>query len=322
MKDRTIIFPAVAFVVVGWIALLDLSFVGDDESSSLLWIGLQQQQKSRNLVSRYPTLNCDAFLDDARRASPTVVDPNNGTLFAAYMTNYHPPFWVSNPQQDRATIRTGWYSEDVNNHTGRLLQILKKEDSDKPLIFVQPQDWGWYPLLGASQRHAVTVVVSEPLAHTTVRLCEALRLNQWTKNTEKQQPHQPVSPFQIFHQQTIEQLVQEWAAQQPAIDKGATGALLLKIEGPGIPSILQHVLAQNQKFLVDYIWLEWDKTMQNTPDTNGENDVLQQITSQLSQHNLYYPWWPIVDDNKLLSKQVHEKCSTSCSLWWKRRIDR
>jgi hypothetical protein len=206
--------------------------------------------------------------------------------------------------------------------------LEKKHKKKHRLIFVQPQDWGWFPLFGASHGHAVTAVVppNHHLTHTTIRLCEALRLNRWTSQTKRQRIRDSISSsssppatpsFQIFHQPTIEQLANEWAQQQQqqqTAQQDNTIALLLKIEGPDILKILQQTQTLLSSGRVEYIWLEWEK--KQNPNNNAE-EIVKQI--MISDSKLYEPWWPIASQNDdLLSKHVQEKCSSSCSLWWKR----
>ena len=305
----------VCLLLLGLIAVTWISFSAllspqmEDESSSLLL----NSPQDKTLSSKYPQIDCDAFLNDIRRNSSNVHDTNNGTLFANYLTNYNPPFWISNPQFDRATVRTGVYSEDPYKHTQRLEEILNHELHQgslnrNRLIFWQLSDRGWYPLFAGSKGNFQVAVVHTDISKSgwnplTIRLCEALRLNQWTRRSTKRRLLQHTGhnaammtqSFQIYGQTPLPELFREEFHDEKI--------LLLKLEGPNILEMLQQIVnTPNGMPRIQYLWIEWSQK-QNDPQT-----ILQFMGSSKQ----YTPWWP---DNQ--QQYVQTSCVNSCSLWWK-----
>jgi hypothetical protein len=124
-----------------------------------------EEHISSSAIIYPPPLDCDDFLRGICHNSSTssavavrLEDPNDQKVFANYMTNYDPPFWISNHHDDRLTFRTGHYDSDIYNHTRRLEEIVKSTPGNKMVFVNVCDDWGWYPLLGASKGKNVVVV--------------------------------------------------------------------------------------------------------------------------------------------------------------------
>jgi hypothetical protein len=324
-----------------------------------------------DIIYPAPPLDCDDFLRSIRHNSSNgggggvvlpAADPNDQKVFANYMTNYDPPFWISNHQDDRLTFRTGRYDFDIYNHTCRFEQLLLQPQpststttGERMLVFVNLyDDWGWYPLLGASKGNNVVVVQQQQPGSSrnssdkqgnkqhVIRLCEAARLNRWrpatsTTTTTTEEEEEPstsetttttTTPSLSIYTATamipnpLESLIQTWMLQ-PSQQQQQEIAIL-KVEGPDIAAKVfdgkhfKRLLASRR---IHYLWLEW-------MEYNDANTIVQQVL----ESKTYRLYWPAVvdedsstmtlDDNEtLIVAHIRKHCpssTSSCSLWWKR----
>jgi hypothetical protein len=323
-RKQTVLLPRKWILPLGLLMLLLLGFVAvlpdlehHDEASSL---GLQDVLKSLDDVApppplprvfdKSPSLDCDTYLDIVRHnTSEMGVDANDQKVFTKYMTKYEPPFWISIPvndehlmamKVDQETFQKGIYAPDRFEDTDRFEGILQKELdlASAPLVFWNLQDWGWYPLLGASkslgqQRH-VYVLQPASVVHT-IRMCEAARMNRWTKQSGR-------DGFSVYlsGKELATTISSEWQeSKQKTVG-------IFKMEGSDLSRSIEDARDLLGQLKIRYLWVEWK--------TEDKHNDPKAIFDQISKLKKFKPWWPASKDYESF---VEARCTANCSLWWK-----
>jgi hypothetical protein len=256
-----------------------------------------------------PNLDCVNYLDAVRQNTSTmVIDSNDQKVFTKYMTNYQPHFWISVPidnehltvtDGDKELFQGGFYAHDDHWQDVQRFETILKEEVDllsAPLVFWNLQDWGWYPLLGASKgRHQRQVYVIDPSSLVqTIRLCESARMNRWTKRDGQDR-------FSIYlsGEKLASTISNEWKESKQKVG-------IFQVEGSDLSTSIAKARVLLEELDIGYLWLKWNV------DDKHNNPI--ELFDQISKLKKFEPFWP---PSQQYESFIKTKCKSGCSLWWK-----
>lgn len=274
-------------------------------------------------------LHCEEFSSDARlfhnnknisidaqhprrEQQQQVVDK----IYAAYLTKYDPPFWISQHADDKEIVNKGQNLRQ-KEQTELMEQILRDDStiSGGDVVFYRPNDWGWFSLLAAS-KPGRSVHIYHPQNQTNIiRLCESILLNQWHRdkvsNTAGKQSRSrsllgngaAVPRIQIISDPKASFLTLEM--QLPvALLKLQGDDLLTTLQGDALATFLGNGRAE-------YVWLEYE----SAKDDGKDEIILEGIVNSVSRSRKYHPYWPEASSDAWSAGRA---CHMTCHFWWRR----
>lgn len=241
-------------------------------------------------------LDCSDVLSDARLGMSDFFSADNirnqvDKIYAAYLTNYDPPFWISQHVDDKDIVNTGSDS-DLEEQSTILVNILKANRGGD-VVFYDLDDAGWFSLLAAS-KPGYRVQIYYPTNQTnSFRLCESIRLNQWDLPGSSRENISPRI-----------QIIVTGYLDLPSLGE-KNSLILLKLHlfdqnvGQSDLRLVEHGAAQ-------YLWIEYRGL-----------GTLETIIRRIDQSGNYEPFWPKPSANGLFIEPT--SCRRGCHLWWKRK---
>eukprot|EP00525_Craspedostauros_australis_P009140 CAMPEP_0198123710 /NCGR_PEP_ID=MMETSP1442-20131203/38165_1 /TAXON_ID= /ORGANISM="Craspedostauros australis, Strain CCMP3328" /LENGTH=336 /DNA_ID=CAMNT_0043782955 /DNA_START=238 /DNA_END=1248 /DNA_ORIENTATION=- len=203
---------------------------------------------SNHLQREYRTVDCPALLRDT----------TNGTILHKRETTGEHPFWISlhskefDPGRWMIMERGQYYEfilEEIWEH------LLSKANGDKLHVMDVGANIGYYSLLSASARSAITVDAFEPNPHNQRRLCESIHLNGWD-GTETGNASINVFAYGLSNQTSqamfVENRVNPGAGQFRTVDDGKASDANAKLDDALVsmlPVITLDDFAQNRGWL-------------------------------------------------------------------------
>lgn len=267
----------------------------------------------RDHVAKDPLIfHCDDFSSDVRLHKNISIDAEVGKIYAAFLTKYDPPFWISQHADDKEIVNTGQNLREMEQTI--LMEQILREAHGGDVLFFQPNDWGWFSLLAASKPGRKVRIYHPQNRTNIIRLCESILLNQW---------HLDMSDANSLQENGVKsprmQIItgKNYPLQSLGIHIPSQIALL-KLQGDNLlattvqDKVVSTVL---RKGLAEYIWVEY----RSGTSHGGSKDELEAILESISHSGDYHPHWPEASSDAWSSGQ-RRLCHSPCHFWWKRKL--
>jgi hypothetical protein len=256
-------------------------------------------------------LHCEDFSSDLRLQKNISIDAEVDKIYAAYLTQYHPPFWISQHSDDKEIVNKGQNLRQLEQTS--LMERVLGESRKGDVVFYHPNDSGWFSLLAASKPRRRVRIYHPQNQTNVVRLCESILLNQW--HLEQQSSSEQNSLHENGVAVPRVQIITDPMLAFPTLETQSQSSIaLLKLQGDDILTVLQDgaVSSLLRSGVIEYLWIEYRSG-------KGGDDELEAILNSVSHSGDYPPYWPEASSDTWSSGRG-TSCRLACHFWFKHKI--